>query len=154
MVNAKVGTSELDKLLDDFKKELKEVKGVEIGWLESEKALNHDKTPSELSQGEVARLLDAGAPEDGLPARPFISNIYKKNKLWGKRLRLLFQSEPSLKNIMVKFGETIRNDIIDNIDSNMPPPNSPKTIEKKGSSHTLIDTGHMKQSIHVELMKE
>jgi len=34
------------------------------------------------------------------------------------------------------------------IDTNIPPPNSPVTIAKKGSSHTLIDTGAMKNSIH------
>lgn len=34
------------------------------------------------------------------------------------------------------------------IDTNVPPPNSPVTIALKGSSHTLIDTGAMKNSIH------
>lgn len=34
------------------------------------------------------------------------------------------------------------------IDQNVPPPNSPFTIARKGSSKTLIDTGAMKNSIH------
>lgn len=34
------------------------------------------------------------------------------------------------------------------IDNHVPPPNSPVTIALKGSSHTLIDTGAMKNSIH------
>lgn len=34
------------------------------------------------------------------------------------------------------------------IDNHVPPPNSPFTIALKGSSHTLIDTSAMKNSIH------
>lgn len=148
-----INTSQLDKLIDGYKKELKSVKGVEVGWYATERALNHDKTPTNKSQGEVAKRLNNGAPEDGLPARPFISDIVKKRKQWGKRLQALFQKGDNLGNIMIQFGESLRNDLIENIDSNMPPPNSPKTIEQKGSSHTLIDTGHMKQSIQVQIIK-
>ncbi|MBI4815183.1 MAG: hypothetical protein HY791_02920 [Deltaproteobacteria bacterium] len=33
------------------------------------------------------------------------------------------------------------------IQSNVPPPNAPATIAKKGSSHTLIDEGRLRQGI-------
>ena len=33
------------------------------------------------------------------------------------------------------------------ISNNMPPPNSEKTIKKKGSSKTLIDTGAMRNAV-------
>ena len=33
-------------------------------------------------------------------------------------------------------------------------PNAPSTIKKKGSDHPLIDTGHMRQSVHYVIRKE
>ncbi len=38
------------------------------------------------------------------------------------------------------------------IDSNIPPANSPRTIALKGSSHTLIDTGTLRSSVHNEVI--
>lgn len=46
------------------------------------------------------------------------------------------------------IGLRHQDQIKDKIDTNIPPPNAPATIEAKGSSHTLIDTGAMKNSIH------
>ena len=46
------------------------------------------------------------------------------------------------------IGLRHQDQIKNKIDTNIPPPNAPATIAKKGSSHTLIDTGAMKNSIH------
>lgn len=46
-------------------------------------------------------------------------------------------------NLGISLENAIRNKIL----SNVPPPNDPKTIKAKGSSHTLIDTGTMLDSI-------
>ena len=37
--------------------------------------------------------------------------------------------------------------IVDEIDSNTPPPNAESTAKKKGSSHTLVDTGQLRASV-------
>lgn len=37
------------------------------------------------------------------------------------------------------------------IESSVPPPNAPSTIARKGSSHTLIDSGQMKNSLDWEI---
>lgn len=49
--------------------------------------------------------------------------------------------------IIEKLGMSFENAIRNKILSNVPPPNDPKTIKAKGSSHTLIDTSTMLDSI-------
>ncbi len=53
-----------------------------------------------------------------------------------------------------KVANSLRNDIIEKINSNIPPPNAPSTIKAKGSSHTLIDTGEMRRSIDFRVIGE
>jgi hypothetical protein len=50
-------------------------------------------------------------------------------------------------NIGMKLENSIRIKIL----SNIPPPNIPSTIKSKGSSHTLIDTGEMLESVSHEV---
>lgn len=155
MARTNVDISEIETLLKDLEKELKSCKGVHVGWLESEKAFNHNREQTQAKQGDVALKLNFGSPEEKIPPRPFMTNALKnKGRIYQTRLKNLFDKEMSLSSTMVQFGETVRNDIQQEIDSNTPPPNSPITIEKKGPSHTLIDTGHMRNSIQVQIMKD
>lgn len=50
----------------------------------------------------------------------------------------------ALMNVGLKHADVIK----DKIDTNIPPPNSPVTIARKGSSKTLIDSASMKNSVH------
>lgn len=45
------------------------------------------------------------------------------------------------------LGEQHQNQIKAKVRSNVPPPNAPSTVRRKGSSKTLIDTRRMSQSI-------
>jgi hypothetical protein len=48
-------------------------------------------------------------------------------------------------------GMKLENNIRIKILSNIPPPNASSTIRSKGSSHTLIDTGEMLESVSHEV---
>jgi hypothetical protein len=150
-----VDFGEVEKVLKELEKELKQCKGVQVGWLENEMTLDRDRTPTQTKQGEVALKLNFGSPEERIPPRPFLTNATSnKYDIYNRRMKALFDKEGSFQETAIQFGETVRNDIQKEIDSNIPPPNSPITIEKKGgSSHTLIDTGHMRNSIQVQIMK-
>ncbi len=52
------------------------------------------------------------------------------------------------------LGAYLQGKIRAKIDSNVPPPNAPSTIAAKGSSHTLIDTGNLKQAITFEVHED
>lgn len=150
-----VDFGEVEKVLKELEKELKQCKGIQVGWLESEMALDHDRNPTQTKQGEVVLKLNFGSPEERIPPRPFLTNATSnKADTYNRRMKALFDKEGSFQETAIQFGETVRNDIQKEIDSNIPPPNSPITIEKKGgSSHTLIDTGHMRDSIQVQILK-
>lgn len=151
-----VDISQIETLLKDLEKELKSCKGVQIGWLKDEVAHNHKNQPTDTKQSEVVLTLNFGSPEKRIPPRPFLT-IATSNKqdIYNRRMKALFDKEMSLGATLVQFGKTVTKDIQDEIDSNMPPPNSPITIEKKGgSTHTLMDTSHMRNSIHVQIMKD
>ena len=150
-----VDFSSIEKLCDELEKELKTCKGVQVGWLEGEKALDHDRNPTEVEQGDVVIALDFGSPQKQIPPRPFVRNAIngKMAKHYDRAMKLLLEKEIPLKDVMIQFGNVIKNKINDNIDSNMPPPNTEATAERKGSSHTLIDTGHMRNSIQVQILK-
>jgi len=44
--------------------------------------------------------------------------------------------------------------VVNQIDSNTPPPNAPSTIKRKKSSKTLIDTGKMRQHVDHKITGE
>lgn len=44
-------------------------------------------------------------------------------------------------------GDYLKGQMQDKVMSNMPPPNAESTVRKKGSSHTLIDSGEMLANI-------
>ena len=52
-----------------------------------------------------------------------------------------------------RIGLQMEADIKATIDGGVPPPNADSTIERKGSSGTLINTGQMKQSIDSEVRR-
>lgn len=53
-----------------------------------------------------------------------------------------------------RMGMLIKSAIQAKIRSNVPPPNAPATIDRKGSSKTLIDTGQLLNSIDYEVHRE
>ena len=146
-----IHTEELDKYVKDLKEELKSVKGAKAGWFEGK------KYPNGLEIAENALIQEYGT--DKIPPRPFMRRTIEKHQdEWVKFLNENFDVEldnnVTLEQIMRKIGAIMAADMKRTIDENLPPPNSPETIKRKGSSHTLIDTGAMRQSIHSGVIKK
>lgn len=85
----------------------------------------------------------------GVPARPFLDVAIAKNKP-----RLIRAAQESIENganlgtTMDAVGAMAVGAVQSYISETfIPPPNSPETIKRKGSSHPLIDTGQMRQAI-------
>lgn len=68
------------------------------------------------------------------------NNIHVLNKALAKAMSLGLD----------QAGQYLEGKIVENIRSNMPPPNAPLTIALKGSSSTLIDTGEMMNAVTSE----
>lgn len=59
----------------------------------------------------------------------------------------ILKGQMSLGMALSRLGILASNDIKREIDATLSPPNSPVTIARKKSSHPLIDTGAMRQSV-------
>lgn len=149
MLNVKVDLSELERKLGGLSKKLKKVKGVKAGYF------NNASYPNSLKLSENALIQEYGT--EHIPPRPFLRNSLKRQKEWVKFIKENFDvssdNPVQLEQVMKMTGEMMKDAIKDSIDSNIPPANRPSTVKAKGSSHTLIDTGTLRNSVHSEVIK-
>jgi hypothetical protein len=88
----------------------------------------------------------------GIPARPFLTNAIRNNrsaylaamKTSGAKI---LRGETDLETVMRKLGVKAQGDIQQEITNLRDPPNTVATIEAKGSSNPLIDTGEMRSKV-------
>lgn len=134
---------------DKFKRRLEELArkteeqevAVGFGWNDS----YPDGTPLAL----VAALNEYGAPSRGIPPRPFMRLTIARNRAGWPALaaaRLKFRNG-DVAAALADVGEVIKGQIEDTILSDVPPPNSPATIARKGHGATLRDTKFMLQHV-------
>lgn len=87
-----------------------------------------------------------------VPERPFLRNAMRDNrqkyrdgmKASAKKLLL---GQTALQTVLRKLGADAQGDVQESITSLSDPPNSPVTIELKGSSKPLIDSGEMRAAV-------
>jgi hypothetical protein len=136
------------KNLTKFFNKNKELK-LQVG-LFKEAGMNEEKYIS-----EYAYLNEFGI---GVPSRPFMRRTFDtENKKWQnlieKNLKKVSDNQIDIETLLVSVADMAIDDIKKTISSNMPPPNSEKTIQRKKSSKTLIDTGIMRSSIDYRVVK-
>lgn len=109
--------------------------------------------PEQLQKGVFQEFGTAGGGWGGpIPERPFMRSTMRDQKGKYKRFmaseaQRILRGQAEMRRSLDRLGLVATGDIQEKIASNMPPANSPVTIEKKGSSRTLIDTGAMRQAI-------
>ena len=91
-----------------------------------------------------------------IPPRPFLRKALGRQEEGAKYVKEYFDANLdgtiSMQEIARNVALMIETAIKDAIDSNIPPANSPRTIALKKSSHTLIDTGTLRNSVHNEVI--
>lgn len=88
-----------------------------------------------------------------IPPRPFFRNAIKKN---ANKWLQFFKNKAKTNTPYVSLGmlgELIRGDIVLSINQTNTPPNSQATIDAKGSSKPLVDTGKMRASVEFQLKR-
>jgi hypothetical protein len=144
----------VDKQIN-LKKKVKSLKDmvVKVGFpSESSKTLSTD-------QEGVTAVFKATIHNFGLgvPKRPFMDIAFAKNKKEYKKIILKKFSKIEDLNIVQfvnKLGLKAQGDVQKSIIDLRLPANDPETVEAKGSSNPLIDTGHMLQSVTFEVSKK
>lgn len=86
------------------------------------------------------------------PERSFLRSTMKRNAVayatfLGANIHLVIQKKRKLEQLLNALGAKAAADVKNTIRQGIPPPNSPETIRRKGSSKPLIDTGQLVNSI-------
>jgi len=92
-------------------------------------------------------------PERSFMRSTFDENVDKIQRQMSVQYKLVVEGKRSVYDALLSVGLRHGDDIKRKIRSGINPPNSPRTIAKKKSSKTLIDTGAMLQSITATVKK-
>lgn len=89
---------------------------------------------------------------EDIPARPFFAPAIDENEsqihAWREDLiGQYLDGKLALRPMLEELGKRVVKLVQAKIRSNVPPPNAPSTVEKKGHSQTLIDTETMLKSV-------
>lgn len=99
---------------------------------------------------EVATFNEFGTTT--APARPFLRTAVDENRrkyatMFQRTLGLWVDGKTTLHDALAIVGTQAKADVQLKITKIRDPPNAPSTIERKGSSNPLIDTGQMRQAV-------
>jgi hypothetical protein len=113
---------------------------------------------TDLSMHELGMVHEYGSPTRNIPARPFIGppiadNVDKYKKIMRKQAARLLFRRTSLHNALSLVGEAGKADIQKYMLSANFKPLAASTIEAKGSSKPLIDSGQMRNAITYEITR-
>lgn len=144
------GGDKMDRALARIAEKLGKGAEVHVGFLEG--ATYPDGTPV----AEVAAINNFGAPDAGIPARAFFSNmIAAKSPEWGEKFeKVLIAAEYNIGLALSRMGEGIAGQLREEIVATNDPPLADVTIARKGHDKPLIDSGHMLASVDKELVIE
>ena len=137
---------ENDRGLRELRRRLRKKGTVKVGILGAKGNATHQGT--DLTVVEIGSFHEFGL---GVPKRSFIRDWFDLNEQDLKRdmkqvaRRVLKGSK--LKKELDRFGLKAVGSIQERIASNIPPPLSDETKQRKGSNVALIDTGQLRSSI-------
>jgi DNA-nicking Smr family endonuclease len=111
-----------------------------------------------ISMAQLGAVHEFGSKDGRIPERSFIrsgmSEVDKKLKRMVKKLSISVSlGRMDKKKALGIVGEFLVNTFKNKIQDRIPPPNKAATVRRKGSDHTLIDTGQMRDSIEWEIQE-
>lgn len=96
---------------------------------------------------------------DRIPERSFLRSTMAEERekiaaITAAEAKAILEGRRTVETSLALIGMYAASRIQAKIQSHPPPPNAPATIEKKGSSGTLVDSGNLMQSVtHVEIIE-
>lgn len=108
--------------------------------------------PDGTSVATVAATQNFGSPAQGIPPRPFFSNmIAAKSPEWGRKFAALLRTSPDAETALALMGEGVSAQLRQSILDTDSPALAEATIARKGFDTVLIDTSVMIDSIAYEV---
>lgn len=117
------GGDDLERMLDRIARKISRSGMLRVGFLSSA------TYPDGTGVAAVAAINNFGAPEKGIPARPFFTNMIRENSgAWGDELAgLLEATNFDVSRALNMMGEHIAGQLRQSIVETVAPPNSPVT---------------------------
>lgn len=118
----------------------------------------HVDDTEELTEAELAGILEFGTSDGRIPERSFVRSTFDEQRevLTDMGAKLLFQiieGKISLGNALNAMGAKLAAEIKKKVTvEGVPPPNAESTIEAKGSDRPLVDTGRMINAVTWQLV--
>lgn len=112
---------------------------------------------SKLTVLDIATIHEFGLGNN--PERSFIRATFDANQEQNLELiyrlaQLVLDGKLTRDEALNQLGLRFQAQVIDRINSNIPPPLSPATVKRKGSSLALVDTGQLKSSITYKIERD
>jgi hypothetical protein len=148
----------LTPAVEELKKRLAEGEHMVKVGLPDDVKLDTDGKSTAQTLGEVARINEFGSEDGTIPERPawrmgLAHGQNDFNRLNKANLALVALGKKPLEQALGELGEMgvarVKTEILDGDFT----PNAPSTIERKGSSHPLIDTAQERQSVTWEIVR-
>jgi len=142
MANIK-GGGKFVKALEGIVKSLSRANTVQVGFMEDA------KYPDGTQVAMVAAIQNYGAPKVGIPPRPFFTNmIAEKSASWPAAIEAnLKATNYDAERTLNLVGQGIADQLKQSIRDTNSPSLKQATIDRKGFSKPLIDSGHMLNSV-------
>ena len=139
----------------ELKKKYKDTLIIDIGFPRTRMASSQKYPNSNFSVVDVAWMNEFGTEK--IPSRPFLKTgtriAYELLRKDIARAVKKTNNGKDLRKELKKIGEVARSIVQQTITEFSEPPNSPITIERKGSDNPLIDTGLMRASVNYKVRK-
>ncbi len=112
-------------------------------------------------QGEPATLLEVaafqefGAPAANVPQRSFVRATVdaRESEIQSAQARQIIAGKITAGTALERLGAKIQGMMQQRIAQGIEPENAPSTIERKGSSKPLVDTGQLRSAISYQVTK-
>ena len=172
MLEVKFDITGVNNLCNRLVGELKKTKGAKAGYIKDKKYENgFSLIQNALTQEYGATIpvtpkMRAWFRHQGvnlkktvvvIPPRPFLRNALQDQKLWCKYVKEHFDAEGNgtltLRQLALRVAELMRNSIINSIGAMATPAHSGFTTARKKSSHPLIDSHTLVNSVQSAVIK-
>jgi hypothetical protein len=141
------GGEKLERMLKELAKRVSDPATLRVGFLEG------STYPDGTSVPTVAATQNFGSPVNGIPPRPFFSNMVEsKSPGWGSSLAAILKNNRyDVKVSLNLMGEGIAGQLRQSIVDTNSPPLAEKTVARKGFAKPLIENSDMINSVGVEV---
>ena len=145
------GGNRLQQRMADIRKRLQKNSGVRVGVPASA-----GQTEDGISLAGLGAVHEFGSADGHIPERSFLrvplrSNRDKFAAIFKNQVPLVVRGDLTMRQFMDQLGASAAGVSQEAISAGISPANAESTIERKGSSTPLVDTGRLRQSITWEV---